>query len=62
MRHEERFTSHAPTPARRPLLAHTFTAPGTYFAVLRVTAHREGDADETFTRVQNLDRVRVVVR
>lgn len=41
---------------------HTFTTPGTYFAVLRVTSQREGDAQTPYARVQNLGRVRVVVR
>ncbi|MDB5242570.1 MAG: hypothetical protein JWP57_3195 [Spirosoma sp.] len=40
---------------------HTFTKPGTYFPTLRVAAQREGDAKTRFTRIQNLDRVRVVV-
>ena len=40
---------------------HTFTEPGTYFAVVRVTVQRESDTNDPFTRVQNLDRVRVVV-
>ncbi|MER6559550.1 Tat pathway signal sequence domain protein, partial [Streptomyces sp. NPDC001027] len=41
---------------------HAYTAPGTYFAVLRATVQREGDAKTPFARVQNLARVRVVVR
>ncbi|WP_461117864.1 hypothetical protein [Spirosoma jeollabukense] len=40
---------------------YTFTKPGTYFPTLRVAAQREGDAKTRFTRIQNLDRVRVVV-
>jgi hypothetical protein len=40
----------------------TFTAPGTYFPVLRATSQREGDAETPWARVQNIDRVRVVVR
>lgn len=41
---------------------HTFTKPGTYFPTLRVASQREGDAKTPFTRIQNLDRVRVVVK
>jgi hypothetical protein len=40
---------------------HRFTEPGTCFAVVRVTVQRESDTNDPFTRVQNLDRVRVVV-
>lgn len=44
------------------LTTHTrFDRPGTYFPVLRVASQRQGDADTSFTRVQNLGRVRVVV-
>lgn len=38
-----------------------FSAPGTYFPVLRAGASRSGDADDLFTQVLNLCRVRVVV-
>ena len=38
-----------------------FDAPGVYFPVVRVTAHRDGDAAARFARLQNLARVRVVV-
>lgn len=41
--------------------SHTYTIPGTYFPVLRATAHRNGDARDPYHRVQNLARVRVVV-
>lgn len=41
---------------------HTYTEPGTYFATLRATSQREGDRRTPFARVQNLGRVRVVVR
>jgi hypothetical protein len=41
---------------------YTFTRPGTYFPTLRVASQREGDAKTPFTRIQNLDRVRVVVK
>jgi hypothetical protein len=42
-------------------LTHTYTEPGTYFAVLRGTTHPKGDAASNFTRAQNLARVRIVV-
>lgn len=41
---------------------YTFAKPGTYFPTLRVASQREGDAKTPFTRIQNLDRVRVVVK
>jgi hypothetical protein len=40
---------------------YTFSKPGTYFPTLRVASQRAGDSRTPFTRVQNLDRVRVVV-
>jgi hypothetical protein len=39
-----------------------FTKPGTYFPTLRAVSQREGDAKTPFARIQNLARVRVVVR
>jgi hypothetical protein len=39
-----------------------YTEPGTYFPALRVTAQREGDTGTPYARIQNLDRVRIVVR
>lgn len=41
---------------------HTFSKPGTYFPTLRVAAQRQGDTTTPYTRIQNLDRVRVVVK
>lgn len=41
--------------------SHTYTKSGTYFAAIRATAHRHGDAKTPYERVQNLGRVRVVV-
>jgi hypothetical protein len=41
---------------------YTFSKPGTYFPTLRVASQRQGDAKTPFTRIQNLDRVRVVVK
>jgi hypothetical protein len=41
---------------------HSFAQPGTYFAVLRVTSQREGDPKTPYGRIQNIGRVRVVVK
>jgi hypothetical protein len=41
---------------------YTFSKPGTYFPTLRVASQRQGNAKTAFTRIQNLDRVRVVVK
>src|ERR1035438_5175330 len=41
---------------------HTFSKPGTYFSVLRAASQRQGEATTPFARIQNLGRVRVVVR
>lgn len=35
---------------------------GTYFPTVRITSQRQGDAADIYTYVQNLDRVRVVVK
>jgi hypothetical protein len=40
---------------------HQFDVPGTHFATVRVTAHREGDVTARTERIENLARVRVVV-
>ncbi|MFG1965445.1 PKD domain-containing protein [Nonomuraea sp. NPDC049028] len=40
----------------------TYTKPGTYFPALRAIAQRDGDANTPFTKIQNLGRMRVVVR
>ncbi len=40
---------------------HTFTKSGTYFAVVRVNVQRNGDKDDFYTQVKNLDRMRVIV-
>jgi hypothetical protein len=50
-----------PSPEVQLCTKHTYTEPGTHFAVVRVTAHREGDADAKYRLIQNLARVRVVV-
>jgi len=41
---------------------YTFSKPGTYFPTLRVASQRQGNDKTPYTRIQNLDRVRVVVR
>ena len=41
--------------------SHSYAAPGTCFAVLRVAGQREGNAETPYGRVQNIARVRVVV-
>lgn len=40
---------------------HHYDEPGIYFASVRITSQRNGDADDIFTQVKNLDRVRIVV-
>lgn len=42
-------------------IRHHFDEPGIYFASVRITSQRNGDADDIFTQVKNLDRVRIVV-
>jgi hypothetical protein len=42
-------------------VTHTYTTTGTRFPVLRAAAQRDGNPADLFTRVNNLDRVRVVV-
>ncbi len=41
---------------------HTFQEAGIYFPVLRVASQRLGDKETPFTRIKNLERVRVVVK
>jgi hypothetical protein len=41
---------------------HSFSNPGTYFAVLRAISQRQGDSKTPYARIQNLARVRVVVK
>lgn len=43
-------------------MTHAFSKPGTYFTTLRVISQREGDKSTPYARIQNLDRVRVVVK
>lgn len=42
-------------------LIYRFDEPGTYFISARVSSQRNGDKNEIFTQVRNLDRVRIVV-
>ncbi|HEX7853687.1 MAG TPA: hypothetical protein VF503_08345 [Sphingobium sp.] len=43
-------------------MTHQFTKPGTYFPALRGISQRQGDRATPYARIQNLGRVRVVVR
>ncbi|MEK6547180.1 MAG: PKD domain-containing protein [Bacteroidota bacterium] len=40
---------------------HAFSKPGTYFVTLKVASQRMGNKKTAFTKIYNLDRVRVVV-
>jgi len=42
--------------------SHRFAEPGTYFPAVRITTQRQGDVSTRHGRIQNLGRVRVVVR
>ncbi|WP_407673610.1 hypothetical protein [Parafrankia colletiae] len=46
----------------RTTTTHTFAGTGTYFPVVRVTSERNGDGKAPYGLVQNIARVRVVVR
>jgi len=48
-------------PSVKLKVTHTYDEPGTYFPVLRAASQRDGNPDDSFTQVLNLDRVRVVV-
>jgi hypothetical protein len=41
---------------------HSFNLAGIFFPTIRVISQREGNSNTVFTRIQNLDRVRVVVK
>jgi hypothetical protein len=43
-------------------VSHSFDRPGTYFPALRGSSQREGSVLTPYARLQNLDRVRVVVK
>ena len=51
-----------PQPTARIEASHSFARPGIYFPVLRVAAQRDGDAATAFGRIQNIGRVRVIVK
>lgn len=42
-------------------IAHTFEQPGIYFVSARVKVNRNGNAEDSFTQVKNIGRVRVIV-
>ncbi len=50
-----------PSPRVTLQTRHVFRRPGTYVVTLRAASHRGGDRHGVFARIQNLDRVRVVV-
>jgi hypothetical protein len=52
----------APAPGVTLRRAHAYATPGVRFAGLRGISQRDGDAKTRFGRIQNLGRVRVVVR
>ena len=39
----------------------TYDQPGTYFATVRVSSNREGDPNNPYFQILNLDRVRIIV-
>jgi len=39
-----------------------YSTPGTYFATVRIKSQRHGDTTDPYTRIQNIDQVRVVVK
>jgi hypothetical protein len=43
-------------------MTYKFTKKGTYFPTLKVASQREGNVNTPFTLIQNLDRVRVIVK
>lgn len=42
-------------------ITYAYQKPGIYFASVRITSQRDGDEEEIFTQVMNLDRVRIIV-
>lgn len=42
-------------------MKYAYQKPGTYFASVRIASQRDGDKEEIFTQVMNLDRVRIIV-
>ncbi|WP_407494343.1 PKD domain-containing protein [Elizabethkingia anophelis] len=43
-------------------ISHRFTEPGIYFVTVRAISERNGNTTTPFARIQNLDKVRVVVK
>ncbi|MCU1368627.1 MAG: hypothetical protein JWN39_4266 [Ilumatobacteraceae bacterium] len=42
-------------------MSHAYAEPGTHFATVRITSHRNGDMNSPHARVQNIARARVIV-
>lgn len=40
----------------------TYDQPGTYFPAVRIASQRNGDAKDFYTYIENLDRVRIIVK
>lgn len=61
-----KFPEHSPvkvgTRTATVSITHSFDKPGVYFVTLRGGSQRQGDPTTPFARLQNLDRVRVVVK
>ena len=55
-------TLDGPAPGVRIAIDHRFDKPGTYFPALKAVSQREGNAHTPYGRVENLARVRVVVK
>jgi hypothetical protein len=58
----EKFNGANSSPLATVKASYAFSKAGTYFPTLRATSQREGNATTPYARVQNLDRVRVVVK
>ena len=43
-------------------MSHAFSRAGVYFTTLRAISQRDGYASTPYARIQNLDRVRIVVK
>lgn len=59
---EQRINSRSSQSRTTLTRTYTFSNPGTYFPTLWVVSQRQGDSKTAFARIQNLDRVRVVVK
>jgi hypothetical protein len=58
----EKFTDAKNLKSVKVKSSHSFSKPGTYFPALRASSQRQGDAQAQYALVQNLGRVRVVVK